>query len=102
MKNHDDSIFSISRREFLRLAGAGATVLGLGAVDGAAHVASAATGTSQPAPGRAKNKGPYNILVAINDKLNGLIDKEVGEDRGQMLPGGTEAGWDITPETMAP
>jgi hypothetical protein len=24
------------------------------------------------------------------------------EDRGQMLPGGIDAGWEVTPETMAP
>ena len=42
------------------------------------------------------------LLLAMNDKLNGLIDAEVGEDRGQMLPGGAEAGWEVTPETMAP
>lgn len=23
------------------------------------------------------------------------------EDRGQMMPGGIEAGWEVTPETMA-
>lgn len=42
------------------------------------------------------------LVVAMNDKLNRLIDVEVGEDRGQMLPGGIEAGWEVTPETMAP
>lgn len=42
------------------------------------------------------------LLLAMNAKLNRLIDEEVGEDRGQMLPGGIEAGWEITPETMAP
>jgi arylsulfatase A-like enzyme len=42
------------------------------------------------------------LVVAMNDKLNRLIDAEVGEDRGQMLPGGVEAGWEVTPETMAP
>jgi arylsulfatase len=42
------------------------------------------------------------LVVAMNEKLNGLIDAEVGEDRGQMLPGGIEAGWEVTPETMAP
>jgi len=42
------------------------------------------------------------VVIAMNDKLNRLIDAEVGEDRGQMLPGGLEAGWEITPETMAP
>lgn len=42
-----------------------------------------------------------DLLLAMNDKLNTLIDDEVGEDRGQMLPGGTDAVWEVTPETMA-
>jgi hypothetical protein len=42
------------------------------------------------------------LVVAMNDKLNRLIDAEVGEDRGQMLPGGIDAGWEVTAETMAP
>jgi arylsulfatase len=42
------------------------------------------------------------LVMALNEKLNRLIDAEVGEDRGQMLPGGVEAGWEVTPETMAP
>jgi arylsulfatase len=51
----------------------------------------------------AANPGSSRELVlAMNEKLNRLIDAEVGEDRGQMLPGGIEAGWEITPETMAP
>jgi arylsulfatase len=51
----------------------------------------------------AANRGESQELVlAMNEKLNRLIDAEVGEDRGQMLPGGIEAGWEITPETMAP
>ena len=41
------------------------------------------------------------LLLAMNEKLNRLIDSEVGEDRGQMMPGGIEAGWEVTPETMA-
>jgi arylsulfatase len=41
------------------------------------------------------------LMLAMNDKLNRLIDAEVGEDRGQMLPGGIDAGWEVTPETMA-
>jgi arylsulfatase len=41
------------------------------------------------------------LVAAMNDKLNKLIESEVGEDRGQMLPGGIEAGWEVTPETMA-
>ena len=47
---------------------------------------------------RARNA---DLVMAMNEKLNRLIDKEVGEDRGQMLPGGIEAGWEVTPETMA-
>jgi arylsulfatase len=42
------------------------------------------------------------LVVHMNDKLNRLIDSEVGEDRGQMLPGGIEAGWEVSAETMAP
>ncbi|MBP0639332.1 sulfatase-like hydrolase/transferase [Cupriavidus sp. AcVe19-6a] len=41
------------------------------------------------------------LVVAMNKKLNRLVDAEVGEDRGQMLPGGIDAGWEVTPETMA-
>src|SRR5690606_9728499 len=36
------------------------------------------------------------LALAMNEKLNRLIDSEVGEDRGQMLPGGLEAGREIT------
>jgi arylsulfatase len=43
-----------------------------------------------------------DLVLAMSDKLNRLIEAEVGEDRGQMLPGGVEAGWEVTPETMAP
>jgi arylsulfatase len=46
-------------------------------------------------PGRNRD-----LVMALNDKLNRLIQEEVGEDRGQMLPGGIEAGWEVTPETM--
>jgi arylsulfatase len=42
-----------------------------------------------------------DLILALNEKLNRLIDAEVGEDRGQMLPGGIDAGWEVTPETMA-
>ena len=38
----------------------------------------------------------------MNEKLTRLIDAEVGEDRGQMLPGSADAGWEVTAETMAP
>ena len=50
-------------------------------------------------PGKQQQK---DLLLAMNDKLNRLIDSEVGEDRGQMLPGGIDAGWEVTAETMAP
>jgi arylsulfatase len=42
------------------------------------------------------------LLLAMNEKMDRLIDGEVGEDRGQMLPGGADAGWEVTAETMAP
>ena len=42
------------------------------------------------------------LVLAMNEKLNRLIEAEVGEDRGQMLPGGIEAGWEVNAETMAP
>jgi len=37
------------------------------------------------------------LLMAMNAKLNTLIDAEVGEDVGQMLPGGVDGGWVATP-----
>jgi arylsulfatase len=43
-----------------------------------------------------------DLVLAMNELLNRTIDQEVGEDRGQMLPGGVEAGWEVTAETMAP
>jgi len=47
-------------------------------------------------------KPKRELVLAMNEKLNRLIDAEVGEDRGQMLPGGIDAGWEVTMETMAP
>jgi len=47
-------------------------------------------------------KAQRDLVMAMNEKLNRLIDTEVGEDRGQMLPGGIDAGWEVTLETMAP
>jgi arylsulfatase len=38
-----------------------------------------------------------DLLMAINAKLNRLIQAEVGEDVGQMLPGGVDGGWVATP-----
>jgi Arylsulfatase A and related enzymes len=43
-----------------------------------------------------------DLVLAMNEKLDNLIDRQVGEDRGQMLPGGVDAGWEVTAETMAP
>ena len=42
-----------------------------------------------------------DLILALNAKMNRTLDAEVGEDRGQSLPGGIEAGWEVTPETMA-
>jgi arylsulfatase len=41
--------------------------------------------------------GNARLIETMNAKLNALIDKEVGEDAGQMLPGGVDAGWVATP-----
>jgi arylsulfatase len=38
-----------------------------------------------------------DLLMAMNAKLNKLIDAEVGEDVGQMLPAGVDGGWVATP-----
>lgn len=38
-----------------------------------------------------------DLVEAMNAKLNKLIDAEVGEDAGQMLPGGVDGGWVATP-----
>jgi arylsulfatase len=40
--------------------------------------------------------GNGDLLNAMNAKLNALIEKEVGEDVGQMLPGGVDGGWVAT------
>ena len=40
--------------------------------------------------------GHRELLEAMNAKLNALIDEEVGEDVGQMLPGGVSGGWVMT------
>lgn len=37
-----------------------------------------------------------DLLEAMNARLNALIEKEVGEDIGQMLPGGVDGGWIAT------
>ena len=35
------------------------------------------------------------LLAAMNDKLNTLIDSEVGDDDGQMLPSGKDINWKL-------
>jgi hypothetical protein len=41
-------------------------------------------------------------VMEMSAELERLIESEVGEDRGQMLPHGIEGGWEVTAETMAP
>jgi arylsulfatase len=36
------------------------------------------------------------LLLAMNERLNRLIDTEVGDDVGQMLPGRVDGGWVAT------
>jgi arylsulfatase len=42
-------------------------------------------------------KANGDLLLAMNDKLNALIEYEVGEDIGQMMPGGADADWVLDP-----
>jgi hypothetical protein len=37
-----------------------------------------------------------DALVMMNDKLNRLIETEVGEDVGQMLPGKDGTSWTLS------
>ena len=39
-----------------------------------------------------------DLILAMNTKLNLLIEQEVGEDVGQMLPGGPDANWRLSPD----
>lgn len=48
-------------------------------------------------PGLWGSKAKFgDLLLQMNDKLNRLIDAEVGEDVGQILPGGVDGGWVAT------
>ena len=38
-----------------------------------------------------------DLILAMNAKLTQLVETEVGEDLGQMLPGGVDGGWVVTP-----
>jgi len=42
-------------------------------------------------------KANGDLLLAMNEKLNALIEYEVGEDVGQMMPGGADADWTLDP-----
>jgi arylsulfatase len=42
-------------------------------------------------------RGNGELLVAMNDKLNALIEAEVGEDIGQMLPDRESGDWALGP-----
>jgi arylsulfatase A-like enzyme len=39
-----------------------------------------------------------DLILTMNNKLNLLIESEVGDDVGQMLPGGADAAWRLSPE----
>ncbi|NQU15553.1 MAG: sulfatase-like hydrolase/transferase [Desulfobacteraceae bacterium] len=40
-----------------------------------------------------KNK---KLILAMNEKLNHTIEQEIGEDRGQYMPGGPDRNWAVT------
>jgi arylsulfatase A-like enzyme len=37
------------------------------------------------------------LMLAMNERLNALIEVEVGEDNGKFLPGGPDANWTLDP-----
>ena len=39
-----------------------------------------------------------DLIFLMNGKLNLLIQQEVGEDLGQMLPGGEDGRWQLSAE----
>ncbi len=41
-------------------------------------------------------EGHKELVLTMNEKLNTLIEEEIGEDIGQMLPGGPDAEWAVT------
>lgn len=40
-------------------------------------------------------RGNGDLLMAMNNKLNVLIESEVGEDDGQMMPDGKDINWKL-------
>ena len=54
-------------------------------------------GTARKARNLAADPGKAgDLILAMNEKLNALIDGEVGEDVGQMLPKAPGVTWAIT------
>ena len=46
----------------------------------------------------ALDKNKYGeLILAMNNKLNQITEKEVGEDIGQMLPALEETDWKLSP-----
>lgn len=45
-------------------------------------------------------RGNGELIMAMNEKLNVLIAAEVGEDIGQMLPGGADAKWRLDADVV--
>ena len=37
-----------------------------------------------------------DLILAMNNKLNLLIEQEVGDDPGQMLPGDDPSNWKLS------
>ncbi len=52
---------------------------------------------TDPSEMRNLAKDNTDLLVAMNDKLNALIESEVGEDIGQMMPDDSESNWTLDP-----
>ena len=46
------------------------------------------------AAGQRENR---ELVLAMNEKLNALIEEEVGEDHGDMLPGDDPTRWRLEP-----
>lgn len=68
MKNDQQADGALTRRDFLKTAGAGAVALGLGLHASAAGAASAASMPSPPSPPGSRGAGPYNILFILTDQ----------------------------------
>ncbi len=48
----------------------------------------------------AEPQGNSELVLAMNEKMNCLIDDEVGQDPGDMMPAGIEGGWEVSADTM--